>query len=66
MPDMRKVLTRCEYAMWERLHEEKLINWYDAIGCEVQTLNRLVKKGAVTRLYEGDSGNKKDQYWVIK
>ena len=57
-------LTRCEEAMLAKLKDENIISWYDAIGSEVQTLNRLASKGAATKLFRGDPHNKKNQYWV--
>ena len=59
-------LTRCEKSMLARLQEEEIMFWHDTIGCEVQTLNRLAKKGAVIQMFQGDPNNKKNQYWVMK
>jgi hypothetical protein len=59
-----KPLTRCEKAMLARLQEEQLIKWHETIGCDVQTLNRLVKKGVAKRLYQGDTNCKSNAYWV--
>jgi len=52
--------------MLARLQEEEIMFWHDTIGCEVQTLNRLAKKGAVIQMFQGDPNNKKNQYWVMK
>ena len=65
MPDMRQLLTNCEYVMWVRLHEDTHIKWSDINGSDTQTLNRLVKKG-VAEVYAKDEGRPThNTYWQL-
>ena len=65
MSDKKQKLTKCEHAMWERLHEEVHILWGHINGNETQTLNRLVKKG-VAEVHAQDEGKSThNTYWQL-
>ena len=63
MPDLRQLLTRCEYAMFERLHKEGIIKWAHIRGSDTATLNRLVKKGVA--VYYNEMDDLYFRYWKI-
>ncbi len=63
MPDLRLILTRCEYAMFERLHKEGTIYWKHIRGYDTATLNRLVKKGCAILYDQMDDPYYK--YWKL-
>ena len=61
MSDLKQSLTRCEQAMFKRLHDEKVIKWAHTCGSDTSTLNRLVKKGKAT--VHIDANDKWYRHW---